>query len=454
MGNLLVSLFNSAKAMQVFDRQLAVIQNNVTNANTPGYVRQLQTIEAMPFEMESGQMGGVKAGPVLSSRSAYAEQSVRAQMSLLGQSEQKASDLAQVEPLFDLAENFGISGALNDFFQSFSQLSVNPNDAVARQAVIDRANEVAQSFNQAAAGLSNAAGNADRQTVNVVTSINTIAAQIRDLNAARRTDFNAASDAGMDAKMYSALEQLSEFVDFTVLQEQDGTFSVYLGGQTPLVLGDHQFEIQADVSSPETAILDSSGRDITGQISAGRLHALIDEKNTVIPGYLSDLNQLAQTFSDTVNLKLRAGVDANGAPPAVDLFSYDASVGAAISMAVTDITPDQIAAASAAAPGGNSNALDLAALVDAKVINGFTFTEYFGNIGARVGRDLATAQGNRSTQQALVSQARNLRDETSAVSFDEEAARLLQVQRAYQAAGTLLGVLNQITDTLMQVMRV
>ena len=454
MGNLLSSLLNSANTMKVFDRQLAVIQNNVSNANTPGYVRQLQTLEAMPFQMDTGLSGGVNAGRVQSARSEYAEQSVRQQMSLLGNAEQKATDLAQVEPLFDLSANYGVAGALTKFFQSFSQLSVNPNDAVARQSVIDRSNELAQSFNQTAAGLSNAASNADRQTQNLVGSINTLAGQIRDMNAVRRANFSSISDPGLDAKMHCALEDLSELVDFSVLQEQDGTFSVYMGGQTPLVIGDHQFQIKADFSLPQTAILDGNGHDVTGQISSGKLKALLDEKNTLIPGYAAELNTLAEKVSDTVNLQLAMGVDASGAAPVTDLFTYDSMAGSAMSMAVTDITPDQIAAASPTAPGGNSNALDVAALLDGKTVNGFTFTEAFGNIGGRLGRDLATAQGDQSTQKSLVSQARNMRDETSAVSFDEEAARLLQVQRAYQAAGQMLGVLNSVMDTLMQILKV
>ncbi len=196
-------------------------------------------------------------------------------------------------------------------------------------------------------------------------------------------------------------------------------------------------------------MLDASGKDITAQISAGKLKGLLDEKNDLIPGYLSDLNTLAQNVADQVNSKLAAGVYANGASPTVDLFSYDASLGAAATIGVTAITPDQIAAASAGAPGGNGNALDLAALGSAKLINGYTFTQYYGNLGARVGRDVAAAKDQNATQQSLLSQARSLRDQISGVSLDEEAMLLLQVQRAYQAAGKLVSVINSITDALM-----
>jgi flagellar hook-associated protein 1 FlgK len=444
---------NATNAMAVYNRQLATIQNNVTNANTPGYARQTQTVEANPFELDYGWPGGISAGEVQSSRSEYAEQSVRSQTSLLGQAEQKAGDLAQIQPLFDLSNGSGVAGSLNQFFDSFSQLSVNPNDSVARQTVIDRATDLAHSLNSTAAGLTQAATNADTQIRSQVDQINALTRQIAQMNASRRSDFRSSNDAGVDAKMHSVLEQLSELADVNVLQQPDGTFNVYLGGQTGLVIGPHQYDLQADFSGPQTAIVDVNGKDITPQVLGGKLKGLLEEKNTLIPSYLSDLNTLAQNVADQVNSKLAAGVDANGAAPVTDLFTYDAALGAATTIGVTAITPDQIAAATPDAPGGNTNALDIAALANAKTVNGYTFTQYYGNLGARVGRDVATANDQNTTQQSLLSQARSLRDQVSGVSLDEEAMQLLQVQRAYQATGKLVSVINSITDTLMQAVK-
>jgi flagellar hook-associated protein FlgK len=75
---------------------------------------------------------------VLSARSEYAEETVRRQNSLYGSAEQRSADLQAVEPLFDLNSSSGISNTLNQFFQSFSQLSINPSGEVSRQNVIDK----------------------------------------------------------------------------------------------------------------------------------------------------------------------------------------------------------------------------------------------------------------------------------------------------------------------------
>lgn len=74
---LLASLSASGGALNAFGKALEVMQNNVGNASTPGYVRQDLELLSVRFDPESGLGGGVKAGRMTSARSEYAEQSVR-----------------------------------------------------------------------------------------------------------------------------------------------------------------------------------------------------------------------------------------------------------------------------------------------------------------------------------------------------------------------------------------
>lgn len=454
MASLSAALFNSAQAMQVYNRQLAVVENNVTNASTPGYAKQTQTLQALAFDLDQGLTGGVSAGPVVSARSEYAEQNVRQQLSGFGAAEQLVGDLGSIEPLFSVAEDTGIAGAMNSFFSNVSQLTVNPNDTVVRQSVIGSAGQLASSINQVATGITNAEQNAESQIRNEVDHISNLASTIQQINREKAQNFANSSDAGLDANLHSTLEQLSQIAPITTLQEPDGTTSVYLGGQTPLVVGTQHFNIQADLSDPnETRILDSTGQDITGQVGSGQLGGLLQERNTLLPSYLSNLDTFASSFADTVNQQLSSGVDSTGAAPTIDLFSYNGTAGPAMSLSVTAITPDQIAAASPGAPGGNGNALSLASLASAKVVGGYTFTQFYGNLGAKLGSDLSTAKTAQSTQQSLVDQARSQRDQVQSVSLDAEAAQLLQIQQGYSATGKLLQVLNSLADTVINIIQ-
>jgi len=96
MGSLLTNLLNSASTLSAYSKVFNVIQNNISNANTPGYAEQEQSLQAASFEPNQGVGGGVIAGPLIDSRSQYLEQDVRNQQQLLGDAQQRATDLGQV----------------------------------------------------------------------------------------------------------------------------------------------------------------------------------------------------------------------------------------------------------------------------------------------------------------------------------------------------------------------
>src|ERR1700733_10804497 len=100
MGGLLASITNAAGAFSVYDKEFNTISNNISNANTPDYAEQNLALEALPFDPSQGTTGGVMTSGLLSSRSEYLEQHVRNQQTLLGNSQQTASDLGEIQPLF------------------------------------------------------------------------------------------------------------------------------------------------------------------------------------------------------------------------------------------------------------------------------------------------------------------------------------------------------------------
>jgi flagellar hook-associated protein 1 len=452
MGSLMTALMNTANSMKAVEQALAVTENNVINASTPGYAKQTATFVAQPFDLTVGLPGGVAAGPVQSSRNAFAEQAVRSQQTDVNYYQQKVSDLTSVESYFSTSSTSGIGPAMTSLFQSFSTLSINPNDTVSRQNVINQAQTVAQNFQATASGLQSQGTNIDQETRTTIATINQLAGQVATINGENRVDPSGGVNAGVDAQLNTTLEQLSQVANFTALQQPDGTVTVYVGGQTPLVVGGQSFAISGDFSKPQTAVLSSTGADITSQISGGQLSAMLDDKNNVLPGYLQSLNTLAQGVADQVNTGLSKGIDENGASPAIDLFTYNASVGAAATLAANPLTPDQIAAALPGAPGGNGNALNLAALANGANLSNYTFAQFYGNIAGRVGSDLSTATDNQTTKQSLLSQAQTLRQQASGVSLDEEAANLVAFQRAYQANAKMLTVLDTLTQDLMNVL--
>jgi flagellar hook-associated protein 1 FlgK len=478
MSGLFTALNSSASALDVFQRVLDVVQNNVTNASTPGYARQSLTLNALPFDPGAGVLGGVSAGEIQSARNEFAEQNVRQQFAAQGTLEQKSQSLSGVELNFNVSSDSGLSGALNALFQSFSSWSVTPDSGASRQAVIDNARQVAQAFQQASANLSKSSSDIDQQLQQTVTDINGLASQLRDYNVMRLNGNR--NDPGLDAQIHSTLEQLSQFADITATTQPDGSVTVLLGGQTPLVIGGNQYNIGLSVSTPASApatiaggnpparILDPHGADITANISQGQLAGLLDVRNNLLPSLnggayqQGDLNLLAQSVADRVNQILTSGHISDGPPPVpgVPLFSYNPSSPSGIARTLTlnsSITPGQLAAIDPGPPSvSNGIGLQLSNLASpqsaADEVNGFSYTGFYGTMATRVGRESSDAQNQLTVQQQLVAQARNLRSQASGVSLNDEAAQMVEFQRAYDANARMVTVLNQITQTTINML--
>ena len=451
MANLLASLNTAARSMMALDEALAVVRNNVTNALTPGYVRQRPDLVALAFQPDLELPGGVDALGLISSRSAFSERAVWRQSARFGSASALASALGRLEPLMEIGAGAGVAGALDRLYAAFSDLTVTPNDIPARENVMRQAGEVAAAFRYLAGGLATQQEEARREAHHMTGEVNRLATVLRDLNHEIRQDYRKRSDAGLDARLHAALEELAEYVDFTVLPQEDGSYTVLLGGQTPLVIGDRVFEIAADTSGSTAAILDFNGQPAA--VSSGRLAGVLQFANENLRAYREDLDRLAAALADEVNGVLAAGVDINGLPPSVGLFQYDSGGGAALTIEVTAILPAEIAAALPGAPGGNGNALALAGLASSRLIDGYTFSEFYGRVSGRVGQDISTTIDEERSASMLLSQSRFLRDQESAVSLDEEAASLIAYQQAYQASAEMVRVVNELTEVVLSLLR-
>jgi len=261
MSGISDALHSTANRLLGLERSLAVIQSNVGNASTAGYARQdLGTgfdVTSLDFESKS-------------SRDETAEAAVRRQNSQLGHFDQLASTLALVESSFGAGADSEIPKSIGNLFATFSALSINPNDTGSRQQVLDRAAQLARTFNSAAASLANFIADGRRQISATVDSINHLAGLVRDYNISQKSNSGGVASASVDANLNATLEQLSEFADVQVLRQSDGSITLLLNGQSALVVGENLYEIEADTtSSPQVSIRDASGTDITDRISGG-----------------------------------------------------------------------------------------------------------------------------------------------------------------------------------------
>ncbi|MGV8958943.1 MAG: flagellar hook-associated protein FlgK [Stenotrophomonas sp.] len=99
----------------------------------------------------------------------------------------------------------------------------------------------------------------------------------------------------------------------------------------------------------------------------------------------------------------------------------------------------------------NSNALLLAKVEQAKAFNGGTVTlnGALGGLTAQVGAAARAADYSLQAQQVIASQAQAAREAISGVNLDEEAADMLRLQQAYQAASQLISTADTMFQTIL-----
>ncbi|HLK48203.1 MAG TPA: flagellar hook-associated protein FlgK [Bryobacteraceae bacterium] len=481
MANLLATLFNSASALDAYDRVLEATQSNVANSSTPGYARQSLRMEALPFDPAHGLPGGVRAGEMQSSRDEYAELTVRSQTSQLGYEQQSATVLTALQAIFDISGDVGIPHALNRFYQSAAQWGQNPSSNASRQTVIERAIDVARTFQSSAIALQNLTRDTETQLTNTINQVNRLVGQIGQYNKVILQSLSGRRDMGVDAQIHADLESLSELIDFHAIKETDGTTTILLNGRVPLLQEDRQFALSSEMAMPTdpppvntqgapwARLLASDKSDITAQTTDGQLGALLNLRNRVLPAFVGDayqagdLNRMAQQFADRVNDILTSGNISDGPPPVpgLPLFQYDAANPTIVARSLTvdaSLRPDQLSLIDPGPPYvGNGVPLALARLsvptADADRVDGISYGEFYGGMASRVGGWLQSAQNGAQVQRSLVAQAKNQRQELSGVDLNEEALILVEFQRAYQANSRIITVLDQLTQDTIDILR-
>lgn len=450
--------------MDVFEQAIGVVQNNVSNASSPGYVTQTLNLDSLGFNPAGNLWGGVQAGSTTSARNSNAEEAVWTQNEMLGTATAQASSLASLQSAFDVTGDTGVPAALNGLYAAFSAWSTSPDDVTTRQQVLAAAQGVTQAFNQTASSIEQVRSQTDRSLQSTVDEINQLTGQIAAMNGQIRN--GAGHDAGLNAQLYNTLEQLSNLASISVRTESDGTATVLLDGQAALVVGQKQTQLQLSYQSsgnvnlnaaPAAHILTSEGQDVTPIVTQGHLAGLLQFRNTTLPSVIGDgqqqgsLNQLAQGVADTVNGLLASG---SGIP----LFTYSSGSATAVAASLSvnpAITGPQLVAGTSTAANGIADQLAQLATAPALTVNGvsLSFTDFYSNTAAAIGAQASNASAAQQTQTQLLTQVQSMRAQVSGVSLNEQATQLLQFQQAYEASAQLISIISSTTNYLMSAMQ-
>lgn len=459
------SAFNLiSSALEADQGALNTVANNVANANTPGYTREVPDWrENQPVVINGVAYGtGVSETGATSVRDRVLEERVVQQQQTASATGARLSALESLQALFAPAS--GASGStagdigsdITSFFNAFSSLEASPTDNALRQQVLSSASMLAGNIASAAASLKAQRTALDQEAAAVTDQVNALTASIAQLNREIQSTSPNGDAGALEDQRQLDLSKLSQLVGFNQITTENNGISVTTVSGELLVSEGSNFPLTTGQVGGETHFFLGT-TDVTSQLSirGGELGGFLIVRDQDIPTVMSWLDQLAYGISTSVNAANSSGTTLSGstgtaANPLYIFHEPGSIVGSAAAMRVIMTDPGQISAAGLAqGTGDNSNAGVLAGLASQSIVGGQTPSNFYSNFVTMLGSRVSQAQIDDTAQTASLTQVQTQRNSLSAVNLNDEAAMMQQIERSYQAASKVFNILNAIMTTAL-----
>ncbi len=312
MANMLSTGISGLNAAQV---ALNTVGNNISNANTAGYSRQVvQQSEAISQSNGRYTIGtGVDVVAVQRAYSQYLTSAVWSSNASL----QHATSYNNLASTLNgaLSGSGNLQGSLDSFYGAFSTVANAPGSTSGRQALLGSANALVTVYNTLGQQLGSQQTQINSQIKSTVASINSVIGNIANINQQIRQASGTGQPNALLDQRDALVSTLSGYLGVSAVTEGDGTVSVYSASGQALVSGSNAYQLSSGGTVYDPArsnVFDSSGNDITSRLSGGSLGALLDYRGNVLDSVQNQLGQAAVALGSSVNAQQAKGLDLNG----------------------------------------------------------------------------------------------------------------------------------------------
>jgi len=445
-----------------------VTGENISGANTPGYVRRRALLETRIAGNAIAGGAQFKGTQRVFDRFLYG--SVVRETGLRSAADSRSRALTHTEAMLapEGAKNLGDSVA--SFFAAYNDLALKADDPTARRQVQFAAEDVARGFNESNDRLVGQRTELLVQAQGVAGEINERLDKIATLNtkiAEMQSREYIGSERGSSGRAElmdqrdELVREVAERIDLSVVPGKGGSVTLLSGGSSLITDGEMSaVQVSADPSNNLVIELTRDGAvsNITTKVRGGELGGLLEARDTDIVDMLNDLDQMAFDFANAVNVPFNAGQDLDG-DTGFDLFTDPTGAALAAGSAAVGITVnpvditgvnDIVAGAVGQGVGSNAAALAIVEVGEGSDPGLGVPAERWGAIAGRLGIKLSAASGDFALRDSTLAQSEHMRDSVSGVSLDEEMINLTKFQRAFDASMRVLQAADEMLTTLLQ----
>jgi len=447
-------------AIRASQMALMVTGDNIANAENPKFCRRQIIFQEKPPLLSLPLLIG-RGSEVTNVKRAYDSflaRQWRQELGILGYYEVKEETLGRLETIFNEAEG-GLSESLNAFWNAWEEISADPTNMVNRYNLINTTKTLTATFQRMSNNLKELRKEMDTEIKNIIEEINTIIQQIAYLNE----KIKAIEVKGVNANNFrderdDLIRKLSELANVTAF-EDEGMMTVLIGG-VAVVQEKNAYSLTVETGSEgfyHIVWYGESGLrvDVTDRIDGGKLGGFLEMRDEIIPQYQNDLDRLAYNLVTEINSQHQLGYGLDGST-GNDFFEPLTGTTDAASLiqisSIIEMTPEAIAAASAAGePGNNENALAIIDLKETAIagLDNFTFNDFYYSLVGAAGSIAKDSQLNLEYQKLVIKEIENNFEAVSGVSLDEEAANLVRFQQMYTASARLISLADEMMEILV-----
>ncbi|PIE03141.1 MAG: flagellar hook-associated protein FlgK [Acidobacteria bacterium] len=480
MVSLNSSMYVGLKGINAARAGLNVTGNNISNVNTEGYSRQSVELTARRDSRLGGLMlgTGVDIKAVTAARNNLIEQTFTQQTNQLGFHQEMYQLMKQMESIVEDSDYSGIDYSFQRFFSGMEEAASRPDQLAPRQELLESGGSLALEIRNRYNQLEEMQGQVNQEVKAVIDQINLLTEQIAELNVQIST--SADEPNNLIDERQRMVNELSELAGIDVFEMHNNLIQVNLKNTGYILVGNTE-------STPLTAELNTANNnywtvsypfngvqtDIGSELTLGKIEAKMQIRDSEIPALKRRLDNLAAGLIQSVNAIHQTGFAMDGTTTNLNFFTPfvsgaagpDNNLGAAAAISIsTDVLdqPENVALSATGAIGDNEIGNQLAALrqnttvIDSDgdgALDSGTFEAYLHETMAGLGSAINSASDSRDTQEALLIQTKGRRSEISEVSLDEEAVKLTQYQRAFQASSKFISLIDQLTGDIINQLR-
>ncbi|MFZ3228750.1 MAG: flagellar hook-associated protein FlgK [Pseudobdellovibrio sp.] len=448
---------------------LQTTSHNIANKGTEGYSRQRIDIQSNPalFDGNHRVGTGVMAASISRTNNPWLEKQIEREGSSLAFADGRSQAMQKLESVINEQTVKGMNTSVTEFFNSFRELASSPESAVARTVVRDSSETLIKNFQVVDRQIDGITDDLNKQIQSGINEVNGFTHEIAQLNLKIMSTEVTGGNANDERDRRDLLvKKLSEKLDISYAEDSRSGMLNITGGKTGiLVAGTTAEQLKTmDTVDNRTQILCEMSKgglqvDITEQFKKGAIGSAIDLRDGAVADLKNHLEGLSFSIANEVNKAHAEGFDRNGNPggnlfdiPDSGTYSVqDLKLNKAIVQDVSFIA----AGSRPNAPGDNTTANVIHSLQFKPMMeNGkYTFDDFYNSKVGEIGVMAQSANTGYESQKNVVDQLKNMRESISGVSLDEEATKMIEYQKSFEASARIIKMADEMFDTVLSLKR-